>query len=48
MRDGLKRSLLVIGLALLLPFALGPSDIKSLIIEAVEDSYVVTDIADEE
>ena len=48
MSDGLKRSLLVIGLALLLPFALGPSDIKSLIIEAVEDSYVVTDIADDE
>ena len=48
MRDGLRSWLLIFGVVLLLVFGLGQSNIKSLLIEAAEDAYVVTDIADDE
>ena len=48
MRRKSRILLLIIGSVFLLVFALGQSHVKTVIIEAIEDSYVVTDLADAE
>ena len=47
-RSRLWYGLLVVAVALLMFGALGQANIKTIIIDATEDAYVVTDIADTE
>jgi len=48
MMGNFKSYLLVLGASLLVLFSLGQSNIKSRVIEASEDTYIVTDLADTE
>ena len=44
----LRNQLLVIGVGVFAFTALGQSQVKSIIIDATEDTYIVTDLADDE